>query len=333
MAAPSKLMITDLDISIEDASGDTKTDKNLEDGETIRHEISPESKIEFKIELKNNYTSSEGLEIEDITVDVFIRGIDDDDDLEESSSDFNLRANKDKTVTFDFSVPLKVEEDVYSIDLEVEGDDENGTTHTLSWELYIELEKENHLLKLDKAVFEESSLQCSGSTYLDLSIVNIGTSDEDVELYIQNNDLNINERMEFSLSEDPFDSDSSFKERVLIDVPDDIGSGGYPLRLRIQYDDETIERNLLLKIVCSKESEVQQTEVKEQAEVKDTPKAEVAGFGVDTFSTTAVMEPVIVKSDSLIERYKYIAFVVLAYAIVLAALITFGVKILKRKNS
>ncbi|MDP7610715.1 MAG: hypothetical protein QGH19_03035, partial [Candidatus Woesearchaeota archaeon] len=220
-----------------DVTVDSKSDKNLNDGDKIRHEASPESDVSFKIELKNNFTKSEDLKIEDITVTIFIRDIDDEDDMKEESSEFNINPDKDKSITLDFALPLKLEDGTYPVDIEISGEDENRTTHELTWNLYLEVEKEKHLLKLVKAELEDSNLKCSGSTYLNINLVNIGTSEEeDIELQIQNSNLNINERRDFTLTEDPFDSDSIFKEDIPIFIPKNTITGSYPLSLKITYD-------------------------------------------------------------------------------------------------
>ena len=321
VSAVPKLLITDLDVIV-----DSKSDKNLNDGDKIRHEASPESDVSFKIELKNNFTRSEDLKIEDITVTIFIRDIDDEDDMEEESKEFYINPDKDKSTTLDFSLPLKLEEGTYSVDIEVSGEDENRTTHELTWSIYLEVEKEKHLLKLTKAELENSNLKCSGSTYLNINLVNIGTNEEeDIELQIQNNNLNINERRDFTLTEDPFDSDSVFKEDFSIFIPEDTKSGSYPLSLKITYDsDRIIAKVLPLDVTCGKETPKQQ-----ETTQSDTQKT--AGTGMIT--TSAVIQPTIVKSsDSFIEKYKYTAIVAFSYILVLSVLITFGVKMLKRKN-
>jgi uncharacterized membrane protein len=321
VSAVPKLLITDLDVTV-----DSKSDKNLNDGDKIRHEASPESDVSFKIELKNNFTKSEDLKIEDITVTIFIRDIDDEDDMEEESKEFYINPDKDKSTTLDFSLPLKIDEGTYSIDIEVNGEDENRTTHELTWSIYLEVEKEKHLLKLVKAELEDSNLKCSGSTYLNINLVNIGTSEEeDIELQLQNSNLNINERRDFTLTEDPFDSDSIFKEDIPIFIPKNTITGSYPLSLKITYDaDRVMAKVLPLDVTCGKEPPKQQQPTQSTKPSTSSP-----------ITTSAVIQPTIIQSSngSLIERYKYTVMVVLAYAFVLSALILAGFKVLKRKKT
>src|SRR3989344_606036 len=93
-AAGSKLVFTDVDVKV-----GSKTSKNLDNGDTIDDEAEPGDTVEFRVEVQNNFTSAEDLEIEDITVEVTIEGLDDGDDVDEESPDFDLRAGRDKRVT------------------------------------------------------------------------------------------------------------------------------------------------------------------------------------------------------------------------------------------
>ncbi|MAG08172.1 hypothetical protein CMO89_01760 [Candidatus Woesearchaeota archaeon] len=323
-ASASKLLITDLDVDVGD-----KTDKNLQEGDTISDEAAPESEVSFEIEVMNNFTRTEDIEIEDITVTVYIRNIDDDDDLEEESDEFNLKADKDKKVTVDFSLPLEVEEDSYTVDIEIEGKDENGTSHTVSWALYLDLDKESHLLKLIKADLEESSLVCPDSTYLSIEIVNIGANEEeDVELSVSNSDLDINENRVFTLTEDPYDSDSTYEEKLFIDIPNDVDGGSYILRLKAAYGSRVLEQSLDLNVLCGNEEEEEEEE--EEAEAPEQEEEEETG-GMESITTTAI-QPISVRPDSFIERYKYVIAVVLAYLVVFSALVVFAVKIFRKRS-
>src|SRR3989338_8509642 len=101
-AAGSKLIFSDVDVNV-----GGKTSKNLDDGDTIDDEAEPSDIVEFRVEVQNNFTNAEDLYIEDISVEVIIEEIDDGDDLDEESSDFDLKAGRDKRVTLKFEVPLE----------------------------------------------------------------------------------------------------------------------------------------------------------------------------------------------------------------------------------
>ena len=77
-AARSRLIISDVDVKV-----GSKTSKNLVDGDKINEEAQPGDTIEVRVEVKNNFTSSENLDINDITIKTTIEEIDDGDDLDE----------------------------------------------------------------------------------------------------------------------------------------------------------------------------------------------------------------------------------------------------------
>ena len=69
------LIITDVDVKV-----GSKTDKNLKDGDDISDEAAPGDTVTFIIEVANNFTNEEDVEIEDITITVTIIDIDDEGD-------------------------------------------------------------------------------------------------------------------------------------------------------------------------------------------------------------------------------------------------------------
>ena len=130
----ARLRITDLDIKVGD-----KTDKNVQNNTRIKKEAKPGDKVEFDLEIKNFFTNDEDLEIEDIDVQITIEDIDDGDDLDNDASEFDLKAGKDDNAKIGFEVPLDVDEDTFDVIIEVEGRDENGTTHEILWNLQLEV--------------------------------------------------------------------------------------------------------------------------------------------------------------------------------------------------
>src|SRR3989344_1881916 len=90
MVTADKLSITDVDVEVDD-----KSDNNLDDGDTIGREAEPGSKIVFEVEVFNEYTKEEDIEIDDIEIEVTIEDIDDGDDLDDESDDFDLKPQRD----------------------------------------------------------------------------------------------------------------------------------------------------------------------------------------------------------------------------------------------
>ena len=235
-AAGSKLIFSDVDVKV-----GSKTSKNLEDGDTIDDEAEPGDTVEFRVEVKNNFTSAEDLDIEDIVVEVTIGEIDDGDDLEEESSEFDLRADRDKRVTLKFGVPLEVEEDNFDVIIRAEGEDENGTDHEVEMRLKLEVEKENHLLKVTRASLSPAEVSCNRrNVQLATTIINIGSEDEeDVSVQVLSSDLGIDSREDIGeLTAEPNEDESRFSKVYSFSVPNDAEAGSYPIILRALYDSD-----------------------------------------------------------------------------------------------
>jgi len=229
----SKLLITDVDVKI-----GSKSDKNMDFGDTIKHEAKPGDTVKFKIEAKNNFTNAEDLEIEDIEVTITIEGIDDDDDLEEDGEIRDLKDGKDNDVTIVFTIPLEVDEGDYDVLIEVEGEDENGTTHAVEYALELEVEKEDNEVRFLRNTLTPSEIKCSRSVQLSVAVINTGSDNEDdVILEITNTELGIGFRETFDLSDDPFDDDSKFRKTFRLAIPQDVAPGIYTIPSQVTFDD------------------------------------------------------------------------------------------------
>jgi hypothetical protein len=231
-----KLIISDLDIKV-----DSKTDKNIRNGSKISKDAAPGSKVEFKLELENLFTKDEDLDIDNIDVDIIIEDIDDGDDLEEDSSDIKIKADDKEKITFKFEVPVEVDEDVYDVFIFVEGDDDNGTTHELMWKLGLEVEKENHEIRILRALSSPNSVSCQRTVSLSTEIINTGSKDEDdVSLEITSLQLGIDSAThEIELDEGT--DNNRFTKTISKTISPDIEPGTYVVDVRAFYDGKLSE--------------------------------------------------------------------------------------------
>ena len=234
-AATPRLDFSDVDVKV-----GSKTSKNLRDGDTIDDEAEPGDTVEFRVEVKNNFTNAEDLEIEDITVEVTIEEIDDGDDLDEESADFDLKAGRDKRITLKFQVPIEVEEDTFSVTIHAEGEDENGTNHEADMDLELEVEKENHLLKITRATLSPAEISCNRrNIQAATTVINLGNEDEeDVSVQVLNSELGIDLKEDVEeLTAEPNEDESRFSNTYTFNVPNDAESGSYPIIFRTLFDD------------------------------------------------------------------------------------------------
>jgi len=235
-AAGSKLFFSDVDVEV-----GSRTSKNLEDGETIDDEAEPGDTVEFRIEVQSNFTNAENLDIEDITVEVTIEEIDDGDDFEDESSDFDLSPGRDKRVTVQFEVPLEVDEDTFDVIIRAEGEDENGTDHTAEMRLKLEVNKETHMLQITRNTLNPAEVACNRrNVQVGVTVINIGNEDEeDVSIQILNPDLEVDiDENIGELEAEPNEDTSKFSKTYSFSVPNGAESGSYPITVRALYDDD-----------------------------------------------------------------------------------------------
>ena len=274
-AGTGKLLIDKLDVEV-----DGKWSRNVENAETISREAEPGSTVKFKIQFKNNYTDAEDLKIEDITATVTIEEIDDGDDLDEESNEFDVRADDDKTVSVEFDIPVEVDEDTFDVTIEAEGEDENGTDQSITWTVSLEVQKETHELRFYRKTLSPAEIKCGGTASFNLGIINTGSDDqEDVELTISNNDLEYSTLVTISeITADPFEDESKYSKIFKIEVPETAESGIYPIEFKAVYDDgdeEILDSVDLTVTECVAEEEVVPEEEEEEDVVVVTPQPTV----------------------------------------------------------
>ena len=226
-----KLLISDIDVKV-----DGKTDKNMENNTKIDKEAKPGSEVQFSLKLENLFTDEEDLEIEDIDVDVTIEGIDDGDDLEDSAEDFDLRQGKNEKLKIKFDMPLEIDEGIFDVVIDVEGKDENGTTHKISYNLELEVEKEKHEIRIIRSSVTPSAINCRRQISLNTEIINTGTKDEDdVALEVVSSELGISSLIAgIELKEGT--SDNRFTKMFTESIGTDIMPGKYPITINAYYD-------------------------------------------------------------------------------------------------
>lgn len=199
----------------------------------------PESEIKIKFDVKNIYDTVANLEIRDIGVTSYIKSIDDGDDLDvDEEPDINdLDPGEDDSAQLVFSIPLEVEDNTYDLEIKVEGKDANGTSQVATDTLSVRIKKEKHDVWIRNADLYTANLKCSRTTQLGVSVINMGTSNEDaVLLTVTNNDLGISKKDTFDLDNDPFGSDSKYSNTYPIIVSKDQEAGTYPINVKVSYN-------------------------------------------------------------------------------------------------
>ncbi|MBI3034811.1 hypothetical protein HYY71_00675 [Candidatus Woesearchaeota archaeon] len=247
-AAPPRLEFSDVDVTV-----GGKFDKNLRSGDRIDREAKPGDLVEFRVEVRNNFSRAEGIEIQDITVEVTIEDIDDNSDLEEESREFDLNAERDRRQALEFRVPGEVEEREYTVIINAQGEDVNGTSHEIEMRLILEVEKENHLLDIVRSSLSPSIVSCNRKDIkLDVTVLNVGNEDEQdiiVEMASSPLGLSLKDKIEELLAE-PNEEESRFSKIYAFNIDNSVQPGNYPILLRVLYDNDRlkVERTLTLTV-------------------------------------------------------------------------------------
>jgi hypothetical protein len=170
--------------------------------------VKPGESFTVEVDVENSVTQS----IESIEVRVVVKGIDDGDDLEDDGELDDLDPGDDDSIEFDFEVPYAVKEKEYDIEVIVKGELENGTQCETIVNSTIEVEKEKHemIMKQPNAIIYPTQNK------VNITLWNIGQTDENVDLEVYNTELRINQTQNFELeSGDDIEDIKSTKSFIL----------------------------------------------------------------------------------------------------------------------
>jgi len=278
------LIIDELDVRVFYREGGTDVDQNVNNGERVDFgddddEIGPGDEIEFRVNLENTFTSSEDIDIEDITVTITIEEIDDGEDIDEESDEFDLDPGETERVIVPFKIKLEVEEQIYDVLIEVEGVDDEGTSHEIVWNLKISINKDRRDIIIRKASLTQNTLSCSRETRLNIEVLNIGTKiEDDVKVEVLNDDIGLNfVEDDIELDIEPFEDDDEYDKSILIKVDNNVAAGNYPITVNAYitggalFATETV--NLEVK-ACGTSEEVVEEPVEEVKEEEETVTVE-----------------------------------------------------------
>lgn len=235
-AGGERLGISNIDVKV-----GSKTLRGLQNGDTVPESARPGQTVEFRAEVRNNFTNQEDIRIQDITVKTTIEGIDGGNDLKIESDRFDLRADTERKLIFTFNIPLEVQEDTFNVVINAEGQDENGTLDSVEARLKLEVVKDNHNLMIVKKSITPTEVSCTrGNIQLATTILNIGNFDEDaISVSIKNSDLGININDQIGgLKARPNEPESRFAKIYPLKIPNDAQAGNYPINIKLLYNDD-----------------------------------------------------------------------------------------------
>ena len=212
-----------------------------EEGGTI--EAKPGSKINFKIEIENNYKYDENLKIEDIRVKTKIKDIK--NNLDKQTKFKDLETNEDDNAEIEIELPLIIEEDKYDLELKITGKTNYGIKQEIIINYDLEINKEKNDLIFSKLKLDSLESCPKEKNNLFIEIINIGKVDQkDITLSVENKELNIISQDKFNLDEDK--ENSVYTKNVEFITPN-LNPGDYKINLNLDYSDKTYD-NIILTI-------------------------------------------------------------------------------------
>jgi len=285
------LTIEDIDVFLITRNFESGNDLDAIDGRKLNfgeENAGPGSELRFNINIQNIFTDNEDIDINDVSVRVTIEEIDEGEDIEEESHEFDLESEADEEVNIVLKIPLAVDAGLYNILIEAKGEDDNGNSHTDDMRLKVDIDKEPRAIIVEQASLFPEKIKCSGTSTLTATIRNIGLRIEDKAIIeIVNKDIGINyAKRNINLEEDPFDVDNKFTQSLIVNIDKNMKPGIYPINVRSYLQEDILWETKIANLeieACSAveepqeeqpEEEPQETNETETTQVTEEPQEE-----------------------------------------------------------
>lgn len=230
-------------------------------------DVEPDSTINMDIRVENKL-HGDGNDIRGAQATVTLEEIDDGEDIEAESKDFTLADGEEQWLTVQLKIPKKVEQKTYTMNIFVDGNGENGESHSDEWNIQFPIVKESHDVRFENVNLQQSAISCGSSTSLAVGIYNAGRNAEnELKLEVKNEDLYLNYiRDKIFLEIEKFDDESSFETTVPVIVGNQIKNGIYPIEVNLYWQGSVLfdQRKVDIEITGCGQAETPKTEVKEE---------------------------------------------------------------------
>ena len=192
-----------------------------------------EDTIEVKLEIENNYEKEQRFNVQ-----VFLYDLEEDESLVDEDEIIKLEAGESETTEFELDIPEDIDDShTYYLFAKAEDDICN--------QRYVELDIERPEEKIIISEFEiPETAACGSFIEARVKVENQGSEEQDITISVLNNELNIEDSIQFPLEE--FEEDDSQTEYFSFLLPSNIHSGIYTMRAAVQYNSniETSTKNI-----------------------------------------------------------------------------------------
>ena len=334
------LEIEDLDVFLVTRKSESGNDLDVPDGKKLNfddEDVGPESELRFNFNIENTFTDEENIDINDITVKVTLEEIDDGDDIEEESNEFDLDSDKNEDVDVYVNIPLSVDVGVYDVVIEVLGDDDDGNEHTAQMNLKIDIDKEARDVVISELSLFPKKIKCSGSSTLTATIKNMGSRiEKEAGIGILNEDLGINfVKQRIGLKEDPFDSDNEFTKKIIININGSTTAGTYPITVNAYIHESALWETNTVNLEVEGCAHVEELQEEEEEEINETESVET---GIEAEEGTAegeevpVLGPTTTTEVSFTKKPLFLVLMAILNFVIIVAVAFLIVKVIKKRE-
>jgi uncharacterized membrane protein len=235
--------------------------------------------LEVRIQLESS------TDMDDVQVEVAIRGYDHDDLVEDITDAFNMKQNV--TYVKKLSLPLRDRMDQDQYKLRVRVSDRDNPTVEQTYELDVEAERHSVMIK-DVILNPENEVKAGRALLASVRVGNFGQKDEkDIKVQISIPELGVSASSYLDeVEKEDDDDDSRTSEEMFLRIPEDAKTDVYTLVAKISYDegDEIETKEVNVKVVGDESK--QATEEKTIITLASDLQSGVAGGSEVSFPIT-----------------------------------------------
>jgi len=219
---------------------------SIRSGDTYDKDIKAGTPITLKVYVRNDFDSTNKIQIRDITGDIRSSG---DLSIDESDDFQDLDYGDKDSVSVSTNIPSDASDsDRYDIDVTVKGRDENGAYHTDTYNSQIEVRRDTHEITIKSASVSPQTVKCNGHVTINAELDNSGrTNEDDVQMTIVSNDLYLNQRL-YGMT---LDVDDTLKKTYAFDINNNTAPGEYDIILTSFYNGNTDSDTTVLPLTVT----------------------------------------------------------------------------------
>lgn len=230
---------------------------NLVSEYTLDKEVKAGSEITLTIKLENLFEEDYDSDYSDITdIKLNIDADDSDvfgDDFEEDYDFEDMEAGNKQELEVKVPISKDADNNDYTLELTIEGDDGKGATHKIVKELKFEVDRANDDVQITKAAVPLKVTACDKSFSLEVELENFGTDEQKKSaLSIYSSELAIQQNVFNIVLEDYSEDKNTWAKKITLPLTKDIKVGTYVLQLRAYIDNDDEMDDTTVDLVVEK---------------------------------------------------------------------------------